>query len=416
MNKLAKKSIVALGIITVLSWLVSFANQVNQNPEVTAANKLAELWIIVDMSTNPVLYELNKSITRREMLKVMMNLSKIEVWDNCTGKFADLTSFDWWCKYAETALNYGFIAPNELFRPDDNVSKIEALKMILQSRGFSNTDTTQDWREKYVKTAVSQDILSTGFTDYDTVWIRGWIFIVSSKAIYVKTNLETITCVDDPEGRPVITSISSISWKLDQKIEIKWCNFAWFEWDLNIWIENNEWEKWIIYSESWSNSKLINFILKSQICKTDTSYSGLECESYLKLVPWNYKIYVMPWWKISNKISFTIIENSYKSIMDYVDQNITKIMMSNSQIKPVNDKWFADWYGFTSDNHVYVDFEDGHNMYRALIECKNDENIISCNYIAIFEKQDEWRIIQWIDTQKDKPIIYQYAKDYEWKR
>jgi hypothetical protein len=55
-----------------------------------------------------------------------------------------------------------------LFRPDDNVSKIEALKMILQSRGFSNTDTNQDWRAEYVKTAVSQGILSTGFTDYDT--------------------------------------------------------------------------------------------------------------------------------------------------------------------------------------------------------------------------------------------------------
>lgn len=231
------------------------------------------------------------------------------------------------------------------------------------------------------------------------------------------------SCIDENEGGPLITSISTNSWTIDTKIKIEWCNFSGFEWDKHLWIENEKGIKWLLYSEEWSSSKQITITLKSPLCQFDTSYSGLECNSFLELIPWKYKIYVMPWWKVSNKIDFTIIYSqitsdlSYQDIIDYLDKNITEIITSYSTILPTNWKWFADWFWFTSINNVYVDYEDGHYLYRALLECHNPNNILSCNPLAIFEKQKSWwLVIQWENTQKNNNIIYKWAKDYEWER
>lgn len=57
---------------------------------VEAANKLASLGVINDQSDNPAKYRLNDTITRREMLKVMMNLSQFAVTEGCAGIFRDL--------------------------------------------------------------------------------------------------------------------------------------------------------------------------------------------------------------------------------------------------------------------------------------------------------------------------------------
>ena len=225
------------------------------------------------------------------------------------------------------------------------------------------------------------------------------------------------TCIDGEE--PIITAISTNSWYINTNIKIEWCNFSGFEWDKNIWIENEQGIKWILYAQDWSNSKLINITIKSPICQNDISYSGLECEYMLELIPWNYKIFTMPWWKMSNKIDFRIIDSniknnlSYKDIIDFLDTNITEIIKSYSIIKPTNWQWFVDWFWFTSVNHVYIDYEDGHYLYRALLECNKENNILSCNPIGIFEKQKNWwRVIQWLDSQKDNDIIYKWSKNY----
>lgn len=156
--------------------------------ELEAANKLAALEVIVDKSSVPAEYRLGDTITRREMLKVMMNLSSVTVTNTCEGKYADLSALDWGCKYAEAALWAWFIAPNANFRPDDNVSKIEALKMIMQARGIEKDASQADWRVGYVVAAVDATVLDASgtygsFTDYDTYALRGWIFVVAAQAI-----------------------------------------------------------------------------------------------------------------------------------------------------------------------------------------------------------------------------------------
>ncbi|MFA5917743.1 MAG: S-layer homology domain-containing protein [Candidatus Gracilibacteria bacterium] len=494
MNNTIKKVVTILSFTVILFSIISFANSANVLTETDAANKLSSLGIIVDQSSNTEAYNLDISITRREMLKVMINLSLIKVGDTCTGKFADLQESDWGCKYAETALARGFIAPNSLFRPNDNISKVEALKMILQARDISKNNSLEDWRAGYVDAALINGILSNSFTDYNTVGVRGWIFLAGANAVNATPDYK-VSCVDELEGTPVITSISTNSGTVDTKIVIKGCNLSGFEGDKNVWIENNQGIKGIIYSETGSTSNLLNITLKSQLCQSDTSYSGLACDSWLTLVPGDYKIYVNPWGKQSNIIDFTVNnsdkigltesqarviaeqncigsgetlgtgssynsnsktwwfdanlnpikegcypacvvsentktteinwrctglivpEMSYQDVMDYVNQNITEIMTSYSSIVPANGKWFVDGFGFTSYNYVYVDYEDGHNLYRALLNCNKTNNTISCDPFAVFEIQTgAWVVVQGEDTQKDNSIVYQYAVDGEWKR
>lgn len=104
---------------------------------------------------------------------------------------------------------------------------------------------------------------------------------------------------------------------------------------------------------------------------------------------------------------------SYKDVIAFVERNITTILENTFSRQPTNGKWFASGYGFTSPNFVYVDFEDGHFLFRALLECKTATD---CSALAIFEKQGEWLIRQGKDTQKDNPIVYKWAQDYEWQR
>jgi hypothetical protein len=182
MSNLVKKVTSAIAALTIVFSVVSPAAGVSAAyTEVEAANKLATLGVIVDQSANPSEYRLGDTISRREMLKVMMKLSSVEVTDTCEGKFADLPSSDWGCKYAEAALANGFIAANANFRPDDNVSKAEALKMVMQARGISK-GSNSDWRAAYVEAAVEAGV-AMSFSDYDTAAERGTIFVWAVNAV-----------------------------------------------------------------------------------------------------------------------------------------------------------------------------------------------------------------------------------------
>lgn len=99
---------------------------------------------------------------------------------------------------------------------------------------------------------------------------------------------------------------------------------------------------------------------------------------------------------MSNKIEFTISDSditdvislTYQDVIDYVDVHITDIMTPYSAIAAKNGKWFADGYGFVSPRYVYVDYEDGHSLYRTLLDCDNTNNILSCTPLAVFENQE----------------------------
>lgn len=114
------------------------------------------------------------------------------------------------------------------------------------------------------------------------------------------------TCVDEPEGKPVITSLSSYSGSMGMTLEIKGCNFAGFEGDKNAWIENSQGVKGLLWGEAGSTAKLLKVTLKSPLCQKDNSYTGWECDSYLNLTPGAYKIFISAWAQESNKVDFII--------------------------------------------------------------------------------------------------------------
>ena len=135
------------------------------------------------------------------------------------------------------------------------------------------------------------------------------------------------TCIDKQEGVPVITSLSSNSGPVGVKFEIRGCNFSGFEGDKNAWIENTQGVKGLLYGEVGSTDKLLKVTLKSALCQTDTSYSGLPCREWLVLIPGVYKIYIMPLGKKSNEANFSITAGDALSL---------KVYFPNSKVKQVN--------------------------------------------------------------------------------
>lgn len=202
-NNLVKKVTASVAALSIVMSIVSPVVGVKANDSaVEAANRLAALGVIVDNTANPSAYNLDGSITRREMLKVMMNLSDVEVTDTCEGKFADLPSSDWGCKYAEAALNAGFIAANTNFRPNDLVSKSEALKMVMQAKGIAKKEGVSSWQEAYAQAAVEAGVIETAFTDYTTVAKRSMVIVTADSAV-----TSTSTSVDGDEGDLDLTDI-----------------------------------------------------------------------------------------------------------------------------------------------------------------------------------------------------------------
>ncbi len=114
-------------------------------------------------------------------------------------------------------------------------------------------------------------------------------------------------CADAPEGEPYITKLSEKSGEPGDKLEIFGCNFTGFEGDMVAWIENPDGEKGILRGEAGSTDKHLFVTLDRRLCQEDTSYSGLPCDSWLKLDPAHYLIYVMPWGNKSNTMKYTIM-------------------------------------------------------------------------------------------------------------
>jgi len=160
------------------------------NHNIESANFLAGKWIINDNTFTPSWYNLDTNITRREMLKILMNLSKKEVIDRCLWAFQDIKLDDWGCKYAEAAVKEWFIAKNENFRPDDLVTQIEALKMIMQWKNIERNNS-EDWREWYKTKAEALGIIDDTYLDYNKSALRWWIFSNSARS-YSEFNFSDI--------------------------------------------------------------------------------------------------------------------------------------------------------------------------------------------------------------------------------
>ncbi len=223
---LGKRVVSAIAAISVVFSIVSPIAGANAAiyTELEAANKLASMNVINDKSATPSEYRIDDTISRREMLKIMMRLKNYHVPGTYTykevcewNKFADLPNLgsdtDWACYYAEPALKLGMISANSKYNPNSRVTKAEALKMIMMGRWVQGYENEDEWAGYVdaavdagilVKDAVGAGIIAKAFTDYDTKAERGFVFVIAVNQTVVvvgiddcDTNGDQLKCVDE---------------------------------------------------------------------------------------------------------------------------------------------------------------------------------------------------------------------------
>lgn len=150
------------------------------SPERRAAEFIASKSIIEQQSLYPSQYNLERQITRKEVMKIIMNSSEVSIQKDCKWKFIDVVT-DWWCKYIETALDNDFITENKQFRPDWYITKPEALKLIFKSRNIDKSYESESWQDDYISTALYLGYIDTKFSNYNNTAMRWWIFSVLAK-------------------------------------------------------------------------------------------------------------------------------------------------------------------------------------------------------------------------------------------
>jgi hypothetical protein len=98
-------------------------------------------------------------------------------WNKCELKFKDVIN-DWWCKYIETALATKFIESQDNFRPDDNITVNEVLKLIFKAKKIEKKYNTWDWGKDYLDTAKDLWLIIDDKTDWGLQAKRWFIFLV----------------------------------------------------------------------------------------------------------------------------------------------------------------------------------------------------------------------------------------------
>jgi len=158
------------------------------------ANFLAQKGFINDNSKSPQSYNLKMTITRKELMKIIMKIAWIDVEEKCENKFRDVES-DWGCKYIESAFQAWFISFNDgVFRPNDNVNVTEALKLIFKARWIQKIYNTDSWQQDYIRTAQDLWLIKQDYKNFTLAVSRGWIFVVVGRTYW---KIETDVYTDD---------------------------------------------------------------------------------------------------------------------------------------------------------------------------------------------------------------------------
>ena len=167
-------------------FIISWSVQAYTSDQFLAAKKLWERWVIVKKSSVK-LYRLDETMTRKEFMKVLAN----QVWESipneCDYEFRDVRN-DWGCKYIEWAMKKAYVAQDEYFRPNDAMTKAEAMKLILKVRNIERIQKTSDWRADDMQTAYRKWIIASNYSDYDALATRWWIFeaLATDEWLYVE--------------------------------------------------------------------------------------------------------------------------------------------------------------------------------------------------------------------------------------
>lgn len=186
--KLLKKTIASIALVTLVSSLFTTGAFAYSEAEKTAADSLAAKGIIV-AKADAAGYNLDQNVLRQEIAAVARWAAEVAKKTTCAGSFKDVTATtpnNWACYSVEALLDAWLIAANENFRPEANITKAEAVGMMVKAAygteyAYNNALGTT-WQEQVVAFAVSKGII-TSFTNYEALATRGFVFEVGASAI-----------------------------------------------------------------------------------------------------------------------------------------------------------------------------------------------------------------------------------------
>jgi hypothetical protein len=132
---------------------------ISNSPYQTAIDYLYEKKIVSGYADST--FKPNNLVNRAEMLKIVLEARKpvenSEASDEC---FPDVQSHQWFAKYICYAKKENYIGgyPDGTFKPEKNVSYVEALKIAMKVYNISLTPTEGQWYETYISTAKNMGI------------------------------------------------------------------------------------------------------------------------------------------------------------------------------------------------------------------------------------------------------------------
>ena len=186
---LFKKTTAAVALVTLVSSVFTTGVSAYSTSEIEAANTLAQAGVIVDQSANPAAYNLDQNVLRQEIAAVARWVAGLDKETVYASVFSDVTATtpNTWAWASVNALaNAGLVAKNPTFRPEANISKAEAVGMVVKA-SFGDAyayDATlgTSWQEQVVAFAVANGVVSS-FTNYDTAATRGFVFEAAANAM-----------------------------------------------------------------------------------------------------------------------------------------------------------------------------------------------------------------------------------------
>ena len=192
---LFKKTTATIALVALVSGIFSTGVSANSTSEIEAANALAAAGYINNHSDNAAAYNLNQNVLRQEIAAVARGIAGLEKKATCDNEFSDVTATTpntWACYSVEALADADLIAKNDKFNPENEISKAEAVGMMVKAAFGSEYayDSTKaaSWQEQVVDFAVSKGVVAS-FTNYNTPATRGFVFEAGNNAMVASTEV-----------------------------------------------------------------------------------------------------------------------------------------------------------------------------------------------------------------------------------
>lgn len=205
----------------VLLSIFSFKN-IFANDSVKVANFLAEKNIIVDKKNNPSEYRLKSNILRQEIAWIIAKVAEVPEKQDCENLFWDMTKTkpnSWVCARVEALLDAWIIAKNKYYRPEEFVSKAEAVWFILKSLYSEDYNKSYDknysWEENAISFAEDIEILKEEVSDYSQKASREFIFKIIYNALINDSEVSSSETQEIPKNTE--KNIANIAWESCKK-------------------------------------------------------------------------------------------------------------------------------------------------------------------------------------------------------